>query len=466
MAHAQAAALQSAFGGDFIRRGDQHYDEFRAVFNGMIDRHPALIARCTSADDVVVAVGYAREMHLPLAVYGGGHGVTGNAVCDGGLVVDLRAMKDISIDPLTRTCRAGAGLTWGELDAATQQHGLAVTGGRVSATGVAGLTLGSGSGWLERKLGYTADSLLSVEMVTAGGQILTASQTQNPELFWGTRGGGGNFGVVTSLEFRLHPLGPEVLAGMLLYPATAAGAVLRNFAQFMAGAPDEIGGAVALITAPPADFVPEPARGRPAVGVVASYAGTPADGEQALAPLRRFGPPAADLIRPMPYVDLQRMIDDANPHGVRNYWAADFLTGLPEEAIDVICRHHLTAPSPLSQILLVPGGGAIARIPDDRTALAQRQAPFNLHILSMWGDPADDAANISWARQFSAQMKPYTTGRVYLNFIGEEGEDRIRSAFGPRAYARLQAIKDRYDPDNLFRLNQNIRPGRAAGPRT
>lgn len=455
-----AAALRPEFEGELIGRDDDRYDEFRTVFNAMVDRRPDLIARCTGAADVVAVLGYARETGQPVSVYGGGHGVAGNAVCERGVMIDLRPAKDISVDPQARTCRAGAGLTWGELDAATQRHGLAVTGGRVSTTGVTGLTLGSGSGWIERKFGYTADNLLSAEVVTASGHILRASATENAELFWGIRGGGGNFGIVTSLEFRLHPLGPEVLGGMLLYPAAAAPAVLRHFAQFMAAAPDEVGGAVALITAPSADFVPEPARGKPAVGLVVSYAGPPAEGEQALAPLRQFGPPAADLVGRMPYVQLQQLIDAANPHGLRNYWAADFLTGLPDEAIATIGRHHLTAPSPLSQILVVPGGGALARIPEERTALAQRQAPFNLHILSMWTDAAQDDANIAWARQFAAEMKPFTTGRVYLNFIGEEGDARIRAAFGPRTYARLQTVKDRYDPGNFFRLNQNIKPSR------
>ncbi len=459
-----ADLLRTVFQGELIRSGDQRYDEFRAVFNAMFDRHPALIARCASAADVEAAVSVARDAGLPVAVYGGGHGVTGNAVCDGGVVVDLRLMKAVTVDPQARTCRAEPGLTWGELDAATQRHGLAVTGGRVSTTGVSGLVLGSGSGWIERKYGYSADNLLSAEVVTADGQILTASEAENPDLFWGIRGGGGNFGVVTSFEFRLHPLGPEVLGGMLLYPAPMAAAVIRNFGQFMADAPDEAGGAVALITAPDAEFVPGPARGQPIAAVVATYAGPPADAEEVLAPLRAFGPPAADLVQPMPYVALQQLIDAGNREGLRNYWSADFLTGLPGEAIEAICARHLTVPSPMSQIILIPGGGAIARIPDERTALAQRQAPFNLHVLSMWENEADDAANITWTRRLAADIRPYTTGRVYLNFIGDEGEDRVKAAFGPQAYARLQALKDRYDPHNLFRLNQNIRPSGRAAP--
>jgi FAD/FMN-containing dehydrogenase len=424
----------------------------------MIERRPAVIARCLDAADVAAAVNFGRDHGLPVAVYGGGHGVTGHAVCDGGIVVDLRSMKGISIDPQARRGRAEAGLTWGELDAVTQEYSLAVTGGRVSTTGIGGLTLGSGSGWIERKCGYTADNLLSVQIVTADGQIRTASESMNPELFWGIRGGGGNFGVVTSFEFRLHPLGPTVLGGLLLYPASMASAVLRNFREVMADAPDEVGGAVALITAPAADAVPGPARGQPVVGLVVSYAGPPEDGEKALAPLREFGPPAADLVQPMPYVALQRLIDDSNPMGRRHYWAADFLTALPDEAIEVICRRHLSAPSPHSQILVIPGGGAIARIGEDRMAFGQRQAPFNLHVLSVWEHRRDDEANIAWARELGTAVKPFTTGRAYLNFIGDEGGGRVRAAFGPQAYARLQALKDRYDPQNLFRLNQNIKP--------
>jgi FAD/FMN-containing dehydrogenase len=461
MTSLSTGSLRSVFRGELLSRDDERYDGFRQVFNGMIDRHPAVIARCTSAADVAAALGFAREVGLPVAVYGGGHGVTGNAVCDGGLVVDLRPMKGIRVDPVTRTCRAAAGLTWGEFDAATARHGLAVTGGRVSTTGVAGLVLGSGSGWLERKYGYSADNLLSVEVVTAAGQIVTASQTENPELFWGTRGGGGNFGVVTSFEFALHPLGTEMLGGMLLYRAPMAAAVLARFREFMAGAPDEVGGAVALITAPPAGFVPEPLRGQPVVGVVACYAGPPEEGGEVLRPLREFGPPDLDLIRPLPYVAMQRLIDEANPKGLRNYWSAGFLASLPDEAVGLLCGHHLRMPSPHSQILVIPGGGALARIPEDAMAFGQRKAPFNVHILSMWEEPADDAAGIAWARHLGGLLKPFTTGRTYLNFIGDEGEERVKAAFGPRAYARLQALKDRYDPQNLFRLNQNIRPAGA-----
>ena len=458
MSVVSTTSLEVEFKGQLVRPEDASYDELRAVFNGMVDRRPALVARCTDVHDVAEAVRFARDSSLPLAVYGGGHGVTGNAVCDDGVVVDLRPMKGVHIDPEARTCRAEAGLTWGELDAATQEHGLAVTGGRVSTTGIAGLVLGSGSGWLERKCGFTVDNVISVEMVTADGQIVTASESENEELFWGTRGGGGNFGVVTSFELRLHAVGPTVLGGMLMYPAPMAAAVLRNFQDVMAGAPDEVGAGVALITAPPEEFVPEPVRGQPVVGVIVCYAGPVEDGEEAMRPLREFGPPAMDMVQPMPYLAVQRLIDPGNQKGMRNYWTAEFLTGLPEAAIETICEYHLSSPSPMTQIVLMPGGGAVARVPDDRMAIGQRQAPFNLHILSMWPDAAEDDANIAWTKEFGAAMKPFTTGRVYLNFIGDEGEDRVKAAFGPETYARLQNLKERYDPGNLFRLNQNIRP--------
>jgi FAD/FMN-containing dehydrogenase len=391
-------------------------------------------------------------------VYGGGHNVTGNAVCDDGVTIDLRPMKAIEVDPVAGVCRAEAGLTWGELDAATQAHGLAVTGGRMSTTGLGGLIVGGGSGWIERTCGYAVDNLLSVEVVTADGSILTASASEHADLFWGTRGGGGNLGVATRFELRLHPIGPTVLGGILLYPAEAAAAVLRNFRDVMAGAPDEVGAGVALLTAPDADFVPVPVRGRPVVGVIACYAGRLDDAAEALRPLREFGPPAADLVAPMPYVQLQRLIDDAYPHGMRNYWTGGFLAGLPDEAIDSLCRFHRSVPSPLTQILVLPGGGAAARVPDGTMLIAERGAPFNLHITSLWAEPEDDEANIAWTRALSAAIKPHTTGRVYVNFIGDEGHERVVASFGRDGYARLQALKARYDPENLFASNQNVPP--------
>jgi len=318
--------------------------------------------------------------------------------------------------------------------------------------------LGGGSGWIERKCGYAVDNLLSVELVTAQGQILTASESERPDLFWGTRGGGGNFGVATSFELRLHPIGPTLLGGILLYPAAMAAAVLRNFRDVMADAPDAVCSGVALFTAPPGEPVPEPVRGQPVAGVMVCHAGPVEEGEQALRPLREFGPPALDLVSPTPYVAIQQLFDADFPAGMRNYWTGDFLAGLPDDAIDVLCRFHLTKPSQGTEIMMLPGGGACARVPDGTMAIGGRGAPFNVHILSLWADAADDDANIAWTRELSAAIKPYTTGRVYVNFIGDEGHDRVVASFGADGYARLQEVKDRYDPDNVFRSSQNIKP--------
>ncbi|MDQ1429440.1 MAG: hypothetical protein QOF40_42 [Actinomycetota bacterium] len=446
------------FEGRLHAPGDAEYDVARAVFNAMIDRRPAVVAVCGSTADVVAAVNYARDEGLPLSVYCGGHAVTGAAVCDDGVCLDLRGMKGIEVDPVARTARADAGLNWGEFDAATQEHGLAVTGGRVPDTGIAGLALGSGSGWLERKLGFTCDNLLAAEVVTADGQIVTASATENPDLFWGLRGGGGNFGVVTSFLLQLHPIGPIVLGGLLVWPAPMANEVARFWRDFMLSAPDEVGGALAFITAPPADFVPEPVRGHPILGCVVCYAGDVAEGEEVLRPLREFGPPPLDLLGPMPYTAVQDLITEANPHGRRNYWSADFLDELPDEAIDTFVEHATNPVSPFSQMLVIPGGGAIARVPEDATAFGARTAPFNTHFLSMWESEADDEQNIAYTRAIAAAMKPWTSGRAYLNFIGDEGLHRIEASFGEQKYARLQELKGKWDPNNLFSHNQNIKP--------
>jgi FAD/FMN-containing dehydrogenase len=367
-------------------------------------------------------------------------------------------MNRVTVEPDARIARIQGGALWRDVDTATQEHGLAMTGGRMSTTGVAGLALGSGSGWLERKLGLTCDSLRSARLVTADGQTITVSEDEEPELFWGLRGGGGNFGVVTEFEFGLHPLGPTVLAGMLMYPGPMAGAVLRNYRDVIAQAPNEVCAGCAMISAPPEEFVPEPVRGQPVLGVVVLYAGPAEEGEEALRPLREFGPPAMAMVQPMPYVAVQQLTDAGAPQGKRNYWTADFLTELPDEAIDTLCEYHLSRPSPMSQLLVIPGGGAIGDVPEDATAFGQRTSPFNIHIIAGWEDPAGDEANIGWAKGLGAAMKPYSTGGAYLNYLGEEGEDRVRAAFGPETYARLQALKDRYDPQNLFRLNQNIKP--------
>jgi FAD/FMN-containing dehydrogenase len=445
------------FKGTLIHPGDRAYDEARKLFNGMIDRRPALIARCTCAEDVVAAVNLAREQQLPLAVHGGGHGVTGAAMCDAGVVVDLRGMKGIEIDGNARRVRAEAGLTWGEFDAATQAHGLACTGGRVTTTGISGLALGSGSGWLERKFGLVCDNLLEVEVVTADGRIVTASESENADLFWGLRGGSGNFGVVTAFHLRLHDLGPIVFGGMLVYPAEVGRDILRVYREFVRNAPDEVGSAMAFICAPPEDFVPKEVQGHPVIGVVCCYAGPADEGEAAYQPLRDFGP-AMDMLQPMPYVAVQSLLDPGNPKGRLNYWTADFYDELPDEAIDTFVAKATQPVSPLSQMLVFPGGGAIARVDNDAMAFGERQAAWNIHYLSMWAEPAESDTNIAYTKDIAGAMKPWSSGRAYLNFLGDEGQKRVEAAFGEAKYKRLRELKKKWDPKNLFRLNQNIPP--------
>jgi FAD/FMN-containing dehydrogenase len=445
------------FAGTVMSPGDADYDEARRVFNGLIDSKPALIARCTSASDVAAAVRHARANNLTVSVYGGGHGVTGTAVAEGSLCVDLRGMRNADVDPASRTVRAGGGLTWGELDAATQAHGLAVTGGRVPSTGVAGLTLGSGSGWIERKCGFTCDNLLSAEVVTADGNVVTASETDNADLFWGLRGGGGNFGIVTEFTFRLHEVGPMVWGGMLIYPPQRAAEIARAYRDFVLKAPDEVGSGLAFVTAPDAEFVPEPARGHPMIGIICCYLGRPEDGPAAYAPLLDLEP-AMVMADVMPYVAVQGLIEPGNPKGLLNYWTGDFYDELPDEALDILVDIATQPVSPMTQIIVVPGGGAIARVDDDAMALGSRQAAFNLHFLGMWADPAETQRNIDYIRNLAGSLKPWSTGAAYLNFLGDEGMSRIEASFGPAKFARLQEVKSKWDPTNVFRHNQNIPP--------
>jgi FAD/FMN-containing dehydrogenase len=429
----------AGFTGTTLRPGDSGYDEARSVFNGLIDRRPAVIARCTSAADVAAAVRFGRAEALTISVYGGGHSVTGAAVFDDGLCIDLR------------------GLTSSSVDAATQAHGLAVTGGRVPTTGVGGLSLGSGSGWLERAFGFTCDNLVEAEVVTAAGEIVTASETENADLFWALRGGGGNFGIVTSFTLKLHPLGPIVWGGMLVFPGFRGAEVLKAYRDFTATAPDEVGSGLAFMTAPHEEFVPEPARGHPAVGVICCYAGDPADAPAAYAPLLELGPAMA-MVQPMPYVAVQAIIEPANPKGRLNYWTADFYSALPDEAVDTLAAQATDPVSPHTQIIVVPGGGALSRVDDQAMAFGSRDAAFNIHYLSMWEDPADTDRNIDYTRTLAGSMKPWSTGMAYLNFLGDEGRSRVEASFGPEKFARLQQIKAVWDPDNLFHVNQNIPP--------
>lgn len=447
--------------GPLLLPGDEGYEAARKIFNGMIDRRPAAILRAADAKDVVAAIDFARATGTEVSIRGGGHGVSGSAVVEGGLMIDLSQMKRIAVDPAARVVRADAGVTWGELDAAAQAHGLAVTGGRISSTGISGLTLGVGSGWLERSFGFASDNLVGAEVATADGRLLEASDTENSDLFWAIRGGGGNFGVVTRFDYRLHPVGPIILAGVIFYPGSDAPKLLRAYRDFMKDAPDQVGGAFGFVTAPPAPFIPEAERGKPAVAMFAVYVGPIEDGERALAPLRALGRPIADLVQPMPYTALQSMIDAGNPPGLNQYWKADLLAALTDAAIDTVSEHAAKVSSPLTVVLLQPLGGAVARVPEDATPIRRRDAAFAFHALSSWAD-SDHDRHIAWTKGIAAAMEPFATTGVYLTYIGEEGEDRVRDAYGPEKYARLVAIKDRYDPTNMFHLNQNIRPSTAA----
>jgi FAD/FMN-containing dehydrogenase len=467
---AQAAAdanvieeLNGNFGGAILREGDEGYDAARAVFNAMVDRRPALIARCTGVADVISAVNFARERDLQVAVRGGGHGVVGYAVCDDGIVIDLSQMKGIRVDPKGRTATAQAGVTWGEFDRETQMFGLATTGGRITTTGIAGLTLGSGSGWLERKFGFTVDNLLSVDVVTADGGFLTASEDENEELFWGLRGGGGNFGIVTSFEYRLHELGPIVAGGLLAYPRDRAPEILRAWRDHMAQAPDEVCGGFAFITAPPEEFVPEEVRLQPVCGVVFLYAGPPDEGMEAAQALKNAlgEPPALDLVGPMPYTIVQTLLDAGNPFGRHQYWKSDHIHDFSDPVVDTLIEHANRVQSPSSVVILEPKGGAIDRVDEDAVAVPGRGAACAFYGIAQWENPSESDTHIAWARGLGEAMKPYASGDIPLNFVMDEGQERVQSSYGPEKYKRLVALKDEYDPHNLFRLNQNIKPSGA-----
>jgi FAD/FMN-containing dehydrogenase len=446
--------IRGRFAGDLLEPGQDGYDEARTVFNVMIDRRPRLIVRCAGAADVVAGILLARETGLPLSIKGGGHGVNGHAVCDDGVMLDLSPMKRIDVDPEARVVRAQAGVTWGEFDAATQAHGLATTGGRITTTGIAGLTLGAGSGWLERMYGYTSHNLIAADVVTADGRVVHASEDENSDLFWGLRGGGGNFGVVTQFEYRLHEVGPVVTAGRLLWPLGQAGAVLRFYREWIATAPDEVGGGAAVLVAPPLPVVPEPLHGKPVVAVIPISFGDP----ELLRPIREFASPAADLVGPMPYVEVQKLLDPGNPPGNLNYWKAEAVQELNDELIDLVVSHAEGIGSPLSVCFFQPLGGALDRIPADATAINPVPGGWVLHGIGVWQTEAETEHELAWVRQWGKLTEPYTRAGAPLTFSADTGDERVRATFGPEKYARLVALKDKYDPHNLFRLNQNIQP--------
>ncbi|HEX9035850.1 MAG TPA: FAD-binding oxidoreductase [Ktedonobacterales bacterium] len=449
--------LKARLRGHLLQPGDDGYEAARQVWNAMIDRRPAAIARCEGVGDVLDALAFARAHGLLVAVRGGGHNVAGNAVVDGGLVIDLSPMKSVRVDPVRQIARAEPGLTWGEFDRETQALGLAVTGGIQSTTGIAGFTLGGGFGYLARKRGLTCDNLLSADVVTADGRLLTASAHEHPDLFWGIRGGGGNFGIVTSFELQLAPLGP-ILGGMLLYPLARAGAVLRFYREYAKTAPDELFTIADFTIAPAAAHIPERLRGQRVLMLIVCYAGELEEGARVLQPLRAFGPPDADLLKARSYREMQQLLDAANPAGRLNYWKSEFVTGYSDAAIETLVAFSARAPSPYSKTLCAQMQGAIARVDGHASAYSHRQAPFLININAMWTDPAESEAQIAWARDFWAAMQPFSAGGVYVNFLSNEGEERVKAAYGEVAYARLAAVKRAYDPDNVFRVNQNIAP--------
>jgi FAD/FMN-containing dehydrogenase len=445
--------------GPVILPADPGYDEARAIWNGAIDRHPGCIACCTGVADVVAAVGFARERELLVAVRSGGHGVGGHSLCEGGLVIDLSPMKGIRVDPVARTARAEAGVLWGELDRETQLHGLATVGGIVTHTGIAGLTLGGGLGWLMRKHGATVDNLVSVDLVTAEGDVLTASEDENPDLFWGVRGGGGNFGIATSFEYRLHLVGPIVLAGPIFHALEDAPEVLRFYREFVAAAPDELTTIFELEMAPPLPFLPEDVHGKPIVMIGACYAGAAEDGIEVVRTLKEFGNPIADKLEPKPYTALQSMFDPFVPHGWHRYWKSVELPPLTDAAIDTLVEHASAQTSPKSYCIVFQLGGALARVGEDETAFSQRDGAHNVNINAVWTeDDSDGDRHVAWAQDYFSALQPHAGEHVYVNFLGDEGADRVRQAYGERQYERLAALKRAYDPTNFFRLNQNIEP--------
>jgi FAD/FMN-containing dehydrogenase len=462
---AALAAIRDRFEGEILEDGDAGYDDARALFNAMIDRKPRLIVRAAGPQDVAAAVLLARETGLPFAIKGGGHGVNGHAACDDGIMLDLSPMKKITVDANARTVIAEAGVNWGEFDAATQEHGLATTGGRVTTTGIAGLTLGTGSGWLERLHGYTADNLISADVVRADGQLVHASADDNADLFWGLRGGGGNFGVVVNFEYRLHELPRLVLGGMLLWPFDRAGDVIRRYREFIKDAPDEVSGAVAMVTAPPAPFLPAELHGQHMVGVIAIAFTDPERGEELFRPLREFDPPIADVVAPMPYTAVQQLLDPGNPPGLYNYWKAELVDELSDELIDGTIEHADRMGRSHSVMLFQPLGGQIARVPEDANAITARQAPWVAHCIGEWETPEEAEAELAWVKSWAQLIGPFRRAGVPMTFSADAGDERVRATYGGEKFARLVALKDKYDPENLFRLNQNIKPsGASAAP--
>lgn len=440
--------LELELTGNVVRPGDAAYDAARKVWNGAIDKRPNAIVYCKDTDDVIHAVNFARATHQAVAVRSGGHNIAGLSVCDGGMVIDLSRMKSVEVDPVRCTVRAGAGLSLGEFDAATQAHGLATTMGVNSDTGIAGLTLGGGFGKLGRKFGLTCDNLIAAEVVTADGRLVRASASENADLFWGLRGGGGNFGIVTSFEYRVHRVGPDLLVGSVVHRWEHARGAIKFYDEFSRRAPDDLNVDAALVTLPTGDR---------AFNITACYIGDPVQGKDTLAPLMNFGSPIEATLAVRPYLEIQAAGDANFPRGRRYYWKAQFLREIGDGAIDALLETYPLASSSSAVVVFQHVGGAIARIPAAESPYTNRDALYDCFPLAIWDSSADDEVNIRWARELWSAVRPYSTGGVYANNLGDEGEDRIRAAYGGN-HARLVALKNKYDPTNFFRLNQNIRP--------
>jgi FAD/FMN-containing dehydrogenase len=453
----KADEFRATFSGEIVQPGDAGFDEVRQIWNAMIDRRPALIARCKSTEDVVRAVAFARTHQLLVSIRGGGHNIAGNAVCDDGLMIDLSLMKQVVVDPKARRASVAPGCTLGDFDAAAQAHGLATPLGINSTTGVAGLTLGGGFGWLSRKYGMTVDNLLAADVVTADGRQVRASESENADLFWGLRGGGGNFGVVTNFEFQLHPVGPDVLCGLIVYPFSEAKAVLTQFARFTESMSDDLNVWMVTRQAPPLPFLPEQVHGTMIVALAACYAGQPANGEKEIVPLRGFGTVLGEHVGVQPYSAWQQAFDPLLTKGARNYWKSHNFSKLDAGAIEAIIRYAATLPSPHCEIFIGTIGGRTGRTAADAMAYSNRDANYVMNVHGRWESAGEDERCIAWAREFFAASQPFASGGAYINFLTQDEGDRVPFAYGA-TYKRLADLKKRYDPTNLFRMNQNIKP--------
>ena len=458
LGEATLAEFEQGLSGRLIRPEDPEYDDARSIWNGAHDKRPAMIVRSAGVSDVIRAVELARSEDLEVAVRGGSHSIPGFSTSDGGMVIDLSAMRSVHVDPVRRTAVAEGGATWADFDHETQAFGLAVTGGLVSSTGIGGFTLGGGIGWLMRRYGLTADNLIGADVVTADGRLVHAGESENPELLWGLRGGGGNFGVATSLEYRLHPVGPNILAGPIFFAGERAEEILRFYRDWVRELPDEMTTLVNLTTAPPAPFLPEEVHGKPVVAVVAVYAGDPEEGRHVVQPLKDVAEPVADLNDVIPYTMMQSLLDPLWERGAHNYMSSAFVDELSDDAVAAAVDRHARVPSPHSEIHFHHFGGAVARVGEDDTAFSNRSAQYVLNVIARSPSAEGFDGNVEWARGTTQALSPVSRAGAYVNFMGDAGDRRLRASYGDAKYDRLVALKRRYDPTNLFRLNQNIAP--------